>query len=378
VRIALIRKKYSPHGGAERYLSRLIDGLLKTGHEVHLFAHEWEKQTGVSFHRVRLLKGLSFLQSISFAYYARRAVKQEQFDLVHSLERTSCQDLYRAGDGCHREWLKQRRRIYPCWKNLLTYINPLHISLLYLEKRLYRYPDTRLIIANSQRGKQEIMRHYGYPDRKIEVIYNGVDTQRFHPGLRREYRQSLRKELGIAEDELVLLWVGSGFKRKGLDFLLQALDLLWQEGQRDWRLLVVGKGKIKPYRKKLQGKGYKERVVFSGPQAEVRPFYGAGDVFLLPTIYEPFANVCLEALACGLPVITSAMNGAAEILTPETGSVLSDPADIRQLAGQIKRWQDVSLRREAIPASRELAEQHTCRRNVQQTLEVYRRLLEEG
>lgn len=372
MRIALIRKKYTPHGGAERYLQQLVDGLLKAGHEVHLFASKWEEQPGIVFHRVPFVKGLSFLQVISFAASVRKALAKEKFDLVHSLERTVCQDVYRAGDGCHKEWLIQREKIYPWWKNIFTAINPLHRSILYLEKRLYSYPDTKFIIANSQRGKREIISHYAYPADKIEVIYNGVDTKKFHSSLREQHLKPVREKLGLKENDFVLLWVGSGFKRKGLGTLLKSLELLWNEGRRNWHLLIVGKGKIKQYQETLKAKEYKERIIFLGPKSDVLPFYGAADVFVLSTVYEPFANVCLEALACGLPVITTSMNGAGEILTSDTGSVVSDPNDAKELAGAIKHWQDNP--QNTGEACRKLAERFPIEQNVQKTLEIYERL----
>ncbi|MBI5787948.1 MAG: glycosyltransferase family 4 protein [Candidatus Schekmanbacteria bacterium] len=375
MKIALIRQKYSSHGGAERYLQQLIDGLLQEGHEVHLFANVWQEQKGVIFHQVKMIKGFSFIKALSFAYFVKKALAKERFDLVHSLERTIGQDIYRAGDGCHKEWLKQRRRINPWRLTMFDCINPLHLALLWLEKRLYHYPDTKYIIANSARGKQEIINLYYYPAEKIEVIYNGVDLQRFHPRLRTEYRQKIRRQLGIDDQTFVMLWVGSGFRRKGMKYLLEALDTLWTEGNKSWFLLVAGKDKIKKYQDKIKDKEWRRQVIFPGPQKEVGQYYGAADVYILPSIYEPFANTCLEALACGLPVITSAINGASEILTAQTGSIIDNPVDIRQIADRIKHWQEVERLKTAVSAGRVLAEKYSIQQNVQKTIAVYRKTI---
>nr|MBP8699825.1 glycosyltransferase [Syntrophorhabdaceae bacterium] len=152
MKIAVIRQKYSDFGGAERYTAALIESLLKAGHEVHVFANEWKmkddglKDRSIIFHHVPMLKGLSVLQVMSFAVNVRRLLKRHQFDIIHSFERTLYQDIYRAGDGCHREWLKQRRKIDPPGKSILHRVNPLHIALLWIEKQIFKEGNYKAIM----------------------------------------------------------------------------------------------------------------------------------------------------------------------------------------------------------------------------------------
>jgi UDP-glucose:(heptosyl)LPS alpha-1,3-glucosyltransferase len=367
MKIALIRQRYVAHGGAERYLAALAGELAGRGHEVHVYANRWEATPGIQFHRVPMLRVPGFLRALSFAWNVRRAVAG--MDLVFSLERTLRQDLYRAGDGCHREWLARRRRFLPWWRRATLRINPLHLALLWLERRLFNPQNTRHVIANSQRGKEEIIRHYGFPAERITVVYNGVDTARFRPPSRpmlSERGPAVDSSPGSASerpDLRSLLFVGSGWERKGLAFAIRALALLPEHVT----LRVVGKGNQVRYERLARQLGVAGRVQFLPPQRRIEDVYAGADVFVFPTIYEPFANVCLEALACGVPVVTTRSNGVAEILRPGVdGAVVNEPDNIAGLADAIRSL----LGREAATAARATAERHSLAVNVAATLAV--------
>ena len=342
MKVALIRKKYSPFGGAERYLDTLVERLLGLGHEVHIFANQWESTTRNSkletqklfFHDVPMIKGLPFLEVLSFAINAGRLLKKERFDVIHSFERTLYQDIYRAGDGCHKEWLIQRAKYEPPWKTFLVRINPLHWSFLWIEKQLFSLHNTKMVIANSQRGKEEIIRHYDFPPDRIRVIYNGVDSNRFHPNNREKFRKGVRDRLGLTEDDKVVLFLGSGFERKGLSFAIESLNRM---NERKAKLLVAGKDNPRRYRRQARRLGVIDRVIFYGPTKEPEKLYAAADVFLLPTIYEPFSNACLEAMVSGVPVITSKGNGVSELIEHGiTGVCVEDPSDVESLKGAVQ------------------------------------------
>ncbi len=350
MRIALIRRKYSPFGGAERYIDALVKHLLASGHEMHIFAHEWEPATQNSqfatgrlfFHRVPMIKGLSLFKVLSFAINASRLLKKERFDVIHSFERTLFQDIYRAGDGCHKEWLIQRAKYEPFWKTCLVRINPLHFAFLWIERQLFDPRNTRMVVANSMRGKLEIVRHYHFPEDRIRVVYNGVDTARFNPLNRKKYRPAVRECLGLLPSYRVVLFLGSGFERKGLSFALRVVAAL-----RDplVRLIVAGKDNCARYRKLASRLGITDRVVFTGPTKEPEKLYAAADIFLLPTIYEPFSNACLEALASGIPVITSRTNGASERISEGmNGYIIDDPSDIFGMKREIMKFLNGTFR----------------------------------
>jgi UDP-glucose:(heptosyl)LPS alpha-1,3-glucosyltransferase len=341
MKIALVRKSYTPYGGAERYLSQLIERLSRQGHEVHVFANRWQEgkkeraEAPVFFHRVPMIGAPSFMEALSFALFSKRLLQAENLDVIHSFERTLYQDIYRAGDGCHREWLIQRRKIDPWLRRVAHPLNPLHRSLLFLEKNLFRSPKLQRIIANSQKGKEEIIRHYGVPPEKIEVIYNGVDLDVFHPKNVALYRKSIRKELKIDPEAFVVLFLGSGFRRKGLGSLISSFPQIKREIP-GARLLVAGKDRIRGYREEARRLGVAEAVRFLGRTQRAKELYAASDLFALPTIYDPFSNACLEAMATGIPVLTTRQNGVAELIESKKGGfLLEDPQNHLEIAEKV-------------------------------------------
>jgi UDP-glucose:(heptosyl)LPS alpha-1,3-glucosyltransferase len=343
MKIALVRKFYTPYGGAERYLAQLVERLCRQGHEVHLFASRWipypqniqERKSNLIFHRVPMIPSPSFIEALSFAFFSKRLLQQDDFEVIHSFERTLYQDIYRAGDGCHREWLRQRRVIDPWIKRATYRLNPLHRSLLFLEKRLFQDPRLKRIIANSHKGKEEIIRHYGTPAEKIEVIYNGVDLEEFNPRNIDLYRLKIRAALNIPTEAWVILFLGSGFRRKGLDGLLASLPRI-KKAVPVVRLIVAGKDPIRGYLEKTRQWGITQEVIFLGPSQRARELYAACDLFALPTLYDPFSNACLEAMATGIPVLTTRQNGMAEVLEDgKDGFLIQNPGDPEEIAEKV-------------------------------------------
>lgn len=309
MKLAFIKKRFSIHGGAERYLQTLIQHLKNAGHEIHIFSHQWSEEEGVIFHKVNILPFTSFLSAITFNENVATAIKREKVDCVISLERTTCQDIYRAGEGCHAEWLKIRSVIEPFYKNLSFKINPLHIALLNIEKELFS--KTRLIIANSKMVKDQIIKHYAVPEERIAIIYNGVDLKRFSPENKYKWREGVRNSLNISEDSKLLLFVGSGFERKGLKTLIHAIPFVKGD---NIKVLIIGKGDTGKYMALAERLGVSDKIMFLGTQKEIEKFYASSDLFVLPTLYDPFSNATLEAMASGIPVITTRNNGVAELI----------------------------------------------------------------
>lgn len=324
MKLALIRRKFSSSGGAELYLQRLMDALVDAGHSLHLFTESWEGLGAkIQVHVIPTAARRS-QRPIQFAIRVDQELARLQFDCVFSLERTIKQDVYRAGDGLHRMWLQRRREFSPWWKKPFIGLGGFHRNMVALEARTFDPGNTRYIIANSEMVRREIIENFQFPAGRIVLIRNGIDTQRFQRG----NREATRARFGIRETDYVLLFAGSGWERKGLRYLIRALEPLDDPGV---KLLVIGKGK-KPWRTP-------SNVIFAGTMPDIENAYAAADLFTFPPIYEPSSNVVIEALASGLPVVTSALNGAAEFLEPGiTGSVVDNPANIRALAEAIRFW----------------------------------------
>lgn len=333
MKLALVRQKYTPFGGAERFVERALGALREQGTDVTIIAREWQGEPGPGFLRCNPFYLGRTWRDAGFARAVQRIIATGRFDLVQSHERIPGCHIYRAGDGVHATWLELRSRArgVPPW---LTFaFSPWHRHTLAAEAAMFRHPDLRAVICNSRMVRDDIAARFGTPDDKLHVIYNGVDLAHFHPGLRAEHRAATRATLGIADTTPVLLFVGSGFERKGIPVLLPALA---EMKRRDALLLVVGRDRKESAMRSLAQKlGIADRVRFLGAQKDVRPYYGAADCFALPTLYDPMPNAALEALACGLPTVTSTTCGAAELIQPEINGRIVDALDRAALASAL-------------------------------------------
>ena len=216
----------------------------------------------------------------------------------------------------------QRARILPGWKARLLWHDRYHRYVMEAERAMYQAPELRAVICNAAMIKREIMEDFGLPDEKIHLIYNAIDHQRFLPP-HETLRATLRRQWQIPQEATCLIYVGSGFERKGLRAAIEAL------APTPRYLLVVGKDKEEArYQALARTLGCAERVRFLGVQTETLPFYQMADGLLLPTLYDPFPNVILEAMACGLPVITSTGCGGAEFIRNGENGYVCDALDI--------------------------------------------------
>lgn len=355
----------------------LAAALVREGHEVHAFVHQAEDLPDqVTLHQVSMVKKPAFRRVLSFASQVRRILASESFDIIYGLTQIYPQDLHRMGGGIHRHWMRVRYPFTP-WRWLNYLFNPAHLANIFLESRIYRPANYHRIVTNSQLCKRHAQEYYAVPPEHIAVIYNGVDHQTFNSQSVALHRSEARQELGLSEEDPVILFVASNWKRKGLSVLLRALAILGSKG-RAFHVVVVGRGKPDPFKKLVRQLGLDGRVHFTGPTNRVERYYGAGDLLVLPTLYDPFANVCLEAMACGLPVITTAANGASEVIRPgENGFVQQKPTDAQELALLLEPLLSAEHRNKMGQAARVTALEFTTERNLAETLELCRRVLEE-
>ncbi|MDP6560673.1 MAG: glycosyltransferase family 4 protein [Candidatus Binatia bacterium] len=225
-----------------------------------------------------------------------------------------------------------------------------------------------------------IRRHYPARPERIRVIYNGVNLERFRPEMRVEFRQATRSAWETEEKEMVILFVSNNFRLKGLHCLIQALGKLKQvRGKVRYRLWVIGRGRRETYLKLAARLGCAEEIVFMGPQSHIEAYYAAADLLVHPTFYDPSANVCLEAMAGGLPTITTRYNGVSEIMEDNgLGEwIIDDPYDTDLLAGRIRRLCEEDVRQEVAQRSRSAVGALSLEENCRRVLEVYRQVIAE-
>lgn len=350
MKIAIIRQRYNPFGGAERFVERALAALADEGAEVTLITRSWDGASREGFRQIicdptysRLFGGRA-ARDRSFAAAAKIEMARGGFDITQAHERIPGCMIFRAGDGVHAAWLDHRARILNPIQRLAQRFSGFHRYVLAAEKAMFEHPALKAVICNSHMVADEIERYYGVDRNKLHVIYNGVDTAVFHPGLADEYRVKVRQSLKIPDSAPVLLYVGSGFERKGVPQLLQAFSGL---SNKTSHLLIVGADRRLNSMKSLANSlGLVDRVFFIGGVKDVRPYYGVSDGFVLPTLYDPCPNSVLEAMACGLPVITSTQCGAREWISESKNGWVFDPMDqvalttslsnLCSLAGQVE------------------------------------------
>jgi UDP-glucose:(heptosyl)LPS alpha-1,3-glucosyltransferase len=363
MKIGLVRRGYSPTGGAENYLRRLAVGLEAAGHACVLFAGpEWPaaERPGREFHPVHGRGPAAFADHLAALQPGRLC------DVLFSLERVWRCDCYRAGDGVHRVWLERRARAEPGWRSRWRAWTPKHRQLLALEAALFGPTGPRAIIANSQLVAAEITDAYGCAPERISVVYNGLPPAAF-PAPDPACRARAREEYKLAENECAVLFAGSGWQRKGLAVALAAVECL--PANLRAVLLVAGRGDPRAFSQKA---ARSDQVRFLGPVSDMRSCYAAADIFVLPTLYDPFSNACLEALAAGLPVITTASNGFAEVIEPGIdGEILAPDRDpLEALPAALTKWSARELRAETRHRRVTKAARFTMQTNVARTLEI--------
>lgn len=361
LKIAFARRGYSPSGGAEAYLKRLAQGVVDLGHEVQLIAsNEWPPNEWP----FGSIKHLSATSAIGFADELEKHRPEIGCDVLMSLERVWRCDVYRAGDGVHQAWLNRRRKFEMPLQRFVRGINRKHAEILRLEQSLFGKSGAGRVIANSEMVKREIVDLYHYPAAKIDIVRNGVPLDRFR--FDSAGREKSRGELKLMPDEVALLFAGSGWERKGLRFAIEAFEL---SRDRNLRLLVAGRGDASGYKSKRFFT--QEPIRFLGEVGEMHAIYSAADIFILPTIYDPFSNACLEALASGLPVLTTRDNGFGEIIEDGVhGSIVELANNASALRDAIRFWSDEARRVSARSKNIERAAQFDISKNVTATLEI--------
>jgi UDP-glucose:(heptosyl)LPS alpha-1,3-glucosyltransferase len=314
--VVFLKSRANFRGGLEKYTHLLIRAFAAQGCRTTLLTTGNVPSFGDT-QVVSLVPDTKFTlhQLMRFDNLCKQWLGQNPYEIVFGMERTTCQTHYRAGNGVHAVYLRRRALVEPLLKRLTLRINPLHRKLLAMEKQAFEASDLKILFTNSHMVRQEILNSYSVSAQKIEVVHNGVEWQAWKLPFERSLEQ-------VREEPYQLLFVGNGYQRKGLLFLLKGLEKL---KHKDFMLTVIGKDKNPSYFATMAAKlGLKEKVCFLGPQTTMVEHYQAADALVIPSIYDPFANVTVEALAMGLYVVSSPYNGGKEVLTPFSGTVIGE------------------------------------------------------
>lgn len=310
-RLYIVRRN-SGVGGAERVAERLASNFSDRFEVQRLWAG-----TRFEGHTIPGVGGPPWWRSWRYTRCINRLPIYQQNSVVYSLEYGPNCDIYRAGDGIHRLNVLRRYGLRKTWM-----FNPWHWLAPVLERNSFE--SARYVIANSELVRSHIVQTYPHVEDKIVTIYNGFDETVFK--LADLDKAAIRKQLGLpVTADKILLLSGSGFERKGLHHAIKVLAHLHRCGCRAY-FVVVGKGDSAYVKNDLNEAGLLDYVLFKGMVENVAQYYQAADLMILLTRYDPFSNACLEALACGCPVVTTRNNGAAEVMQAFAGFVVDDPA----------------------------------------------------
>ncbi len=342
MRLAIIRQRYIPHGGAERFVEGALEALLERNVAITLYTREWP-QTKLQLIEPHICDPAywgALWRDWGFARAVARDIGKARANLVQSHERVLCCDVYRPEDGLHATWLDERLKEAPAALRLRVAIDPWHRYTLRMERMLFASPWLRLVLCNSKMVRDDIKARYGLPDERLPVIYNAVDPDVFSPALR-EHRERIRAKYRIPDDAVVFLLVGSGFVRKGVPATLAALAALPPAAH----LVVIGDDRrLEAIKQHARDLDVRSRVTFLPAATDVAPFYGTADAFVLPAIYDSFPDAAMEAMASGLPVVTSTRSGAAELVTEHAAGFVCGARDVAALTGHLQALLDPELR----------------------------------
>jgi UDP-glucose:(heptosyl)LPS alpha-1,3-glucosyltransferase len=364
VKVALICRPFSFHGGIETATAGLMAELVRRGYEMDLLTTAGQPPVpGVTVRRLTVIRQPSVLRLLSFSLAAALAVRDRDYDIVQSHERCFRQDIYRAGEGTHRGYLEALGRRGAA-------MSPYHRVVLALERRIFQLKAARHIVANSWQAKGEIERLYGTPRSQVSLVYNGVDLARFHPDSRVRLRSEVRDRWGLPREAWVVVFIGSGFERKGLGPLIEGVSRLRDPGV---RLVVAGKGHAGPYQGLASRLGVSDRVCWMGPRRDVECVYAAADVVAVPSLYDPFPNVLLEGLASGVPGLASARTGGAELIRSGDNGWVVEQCTGAAVAGGLEALRSLDPL-ELGARSRAMAERFTYAAQVEALARIYRGL----
>ncbi len=357
MRLAIIRQRYAPGGAIETRLEAALAALLERNVAISLYTRSWDEP------RLQLIETIlcnpGYLGNLwrewSFARSVCRAIGSAKVDLVEAHDRVPCCDVYRAWDGVYASWLAQRYKGASMISRLRQWCSPTHRYTLRAEKRLFTSPWLQAVICPSKMVKYEIRDRFAVPEAKLHVIYNSVDTQVLHPGLRSERAKVLERHK-IGADATIFLLACTGYEHSGAGAAIEALAELPAPAH----LIIAGRERhAERYRALAKDFGVADRITVADTGVDLRAYYGAADVFVLPTLYDPAPDSTLEAMACGLPVVTSTKSGAAELLLEHDAGLVCPAGDVAGLAAQMRSMlapatrerQGANARNAALPLS---------------------------
>jgi len=365
MRIAMITRGFNKQGGVSRYVVELAERFVREN-EVHLLTIDCNYIIpNLIVHKKPAIKKPYLLHIMFDVYHNTKCFEKmkKSFDIIHSQGTYSKECDIVTMHSCHKAW----NEYYKSWgfiRRLRSRIDPVNSFALSVEREVIEN-GSKKIIAVSEGVKKEILEYYNVPEEKIIVIPNGVDLEEFKPYP--EKREKIRKKYGIKENEIVLMFSGYEFRRKGLEYIIKALPLVKGEV----KFLVVGKDDPNYYKKLASKLGVSNKIIFTGFVPDISEYYAASDIFIFPTAYEAFSLATLEAVASGLPILATKVNGTEELIIDGYNGFFIK-RDLKDIANKINILiEDENLRKQMSKNARKTAKKYSWDEVAKKTMEVY-------
>lgn len=309
-KIAVVIPKYGLVGGGEQFALQLTEKIAQNPrYDVHVFANKWKAVSGnVSFHFVPMIRFPRFLTTVSFAFFANAAIARQNFDLIHTHDRIFQADIFTMHGVPHRFWVREVRKKRMSFFDYVT---------AWVEQKLIADHRCKFLLPVSTLAMEKFGQEFAVDSSRVRVIHPGIEFSRFNLPDRAEKREAIRKKFRIDAGDFLVLFVGMNFELKGLQATISALAKAKAKlPGKGMKLLVVGKGDQRKYRKIATDLGVGKDVVFAGVQSEgIEEIYAASEVYALLSGFDTFGMTVLEAMAASLPVIISTQVGAKDIVT---------------------------------------------------------------
>lgn len=379
-KIAMALENFSRFsGGAESYAVELAETLDSQGWEVHLIGYTWDgNPSGAIFHKItKPFKFIPpFLRILHFAFRHRSIVREMDLDVVLGFGNTIEMNVYQSHGGVHFVTSLKKTRVennplVRLVKVLLTFVSPKSLARSWIESAPFRKRKRPVIVAISDMVRNDICRCHHLRKEDVHLVYNGVNLQRFRLEPDPDSRVNFRQTIGFSNQTL-FLFMAYDFRKKGVQYLIDAAGKLQnQVGPGKFGVVIVGAAPSPSLLRQVHELGLESTIVFQGPTKEPEKYYNACDVFVLPTFYDACSLVIFEAMACGLPVITTVDNGASGVITQGVdGQVLNDPRDVPAMAEAMRQFLDVTFLKEASLAASNTASHYSIQSNHDQILGI--------
>jgi UDP-glucose:(heptosyl)LPS alpha-1,3-glucosyltransferase len=371
--VGLVVEHFDPRrGGLEHWSWQFVRTMIARGHELHVLARSFTDTDALPSVHCHLVPGS--YSRIGYAAAVESRLAQLDLDVVHDTGAGWRCDVYQPHFGARAALIDRGIDMLPKLsrpvKRLAVRVLPRYREFAAVEARQY-VNDGRLFVALSQRVADDFVKYHGVDRETIRIVQNGVDCDKYSPKNRSLHRAAMRQELGLASDTLLLMMVAHNFRLKGLNSAVRVLATMRDRGSRV-HLAVLGGGSPWRYRRLARSLGVGNEVTFLGSRPDSIPALAAADVLIHPTHYDACSLVVLEALASGLPVVSTRSTGVDELMTDGVeGFLVSDPSETEAMVDRAGRLLDPGLREEMGRAARRLALKHPFSHNCDAIEAVY-------